>query len=62
MRIMKDTGVDLEKIIEAIIEGMIEVTVVDLDQVQKQVPIEIESDAISGESMITSQKTVQHQN
>ena len=39
---------------EALIEGMTEVTVVDLDWVQEQVLIEIESDAISVESMITS--------
>ena len=55
MRITKEVGVGLEKDnTETIIEGMTEVAVVDLDQVQEQVPIEIESDAISVESMITS--------
>ena len=47
---------------ETITEDMTEVAVVDLDQVQEQIPTEIESDAISVESMITLQKTVQHQN
>ena len=41
---------------------MTEVAVVDLGKVQRQVPIEIESDAISVESMIPLQKTIQHQN
>ena len=63
MRIMKEVGVDLEKDnTETIIEGITEGTVVDLDQGQEYVPIEIESDAINVESMITLQKTVQHQN
>ena len=40
---------------------MTELAVVDLDQIQKHVPMEIESDATSVVSMITLQKTVQHQ-
>ena len=52
VRIMKEVGVGLEKDnTKTIIEGMTEVLVVDLDQVQEQVLIEIESDAISVESM-----------
>ena len=61
MKIMKEVEVGLEKDnIETITEEMIEVAVVDIDQVQKQVPIE--SDKISVGIMIISQKTVQHQN
>ena len=51
-------GMSREGNIETIIEGLTEVAVVDLDQVQVQVSIQIESDAISVESMITFQKTV----
>ena len=36
--------------------------VAEVDQVQEQIPIQIELDAISVKSMITSQKIVQHQN
>ena len=47
MRIMKEVGIGLEKDnTETIIEGMTEVEAVNLDQVQEQVPIEIESDAV----------------
>ena len=61
MRIMIEGEVDLERDnTKTIIEDMTEVAVVDLDQVQKQVPIEIKSDAINVESMITMQKAVQH--
>ena len=41
-----------------VIEEMIEVAVVDLGQVQEQVPIEIESDAVNVQSVIILQKTV----
>ena len=62
MRIMIEVGVGLEEDnTETIIEVLTEAAVVDLDQVQEQVPLELESGAISVESMITSQKTVQHQ-
>ena len=48
MRILKEVGVGLEKDnTDTVIDGMTEVAVVDIDQVQEQVPIEIESDAIS---------------
>ena len=58
---MREVGVDPEKgSIQKILEGMTEVAVVALDQVQDQVPAEIESDAISVESMIILQNIVQH--
>ena len=59
MRIMKEVGVGQEKDnTKTTIEETTDIAVVNLDQVQEQVPIKIELDAISVESMITSQKTV----
>ena len=58
MIIMKDVEVGLEKDSYQIFsEGMTEVVVIDLDQVQELVLTEVESDVISVESMIILQKT-----
>ena len=54
-----ERGIGLEKdSFQIIPEGMTEVVAVGLDQVQELVPIEIELDVISVESMIILQKTV----
>ena len=59
MKIITEVGVGLEKDnTETIINGMIEVAVVDPDQVSEQVPIETELDVINVESMIILQNTV----
>ena len=63
MTLMTEVWVDLEKgSIQKIIEGMTEVAVVDLDQVNKLLQTETELEAIRVGNMINLQKTVQHQN
>ena len=58
MKIMREVGVGLEKgSIKKIQEGMTEVAVVDLDQVQEPVLTGMELDVINVENMITSLKT-----
>ena len=60
---MREVEEDLEKdSIKKILEEMTEVAVVDLDQVQEQVPIETGLDAINVGNTTTLQKTVQQQN
>ena len=59
MTVLEEVAVGLEKdSIQVMLGGMIEVTV-DQDQIQEQVPIEIELDALSVGSMITLPNTVQ---
>ena len=63
MKIIREVGVDPEKgSIQKIQEGMTEVTVVGLDQVQELLQKETGLDVINVENMINLLKTVQHQN
>ena len=62
MKTLGEVEVDQEKDnIQVILEGMIEVVVVDQDQVLEPVLIEIGSDVLNVGSMIISLKTVQTQ-